>query len=1230
MKRALSVMVIIILILCMGCITKYTYASSEGNNITPSVCYNSHLENIGWEQDFSNSDGQTSGRIDQTLKMEAIKIKLKNAPSNASISYQVHVENEGWMKYVSNGSVAGTMGRNLKIEAIRIKLNGLEDYDVMYRAYIEGQGWQDWVKNGELAGTSGQNRRLFAFQIKILPKPFSVKYYSYIAGSGWENAYSKQDGQNSGTTGKNLKLEALRIKLDGAPEGASITYQSHVQDIGWQSWVKEGETTGVAGKSLKVEAMRIKLTGVTGYSIQYRTHVQDIGWQDWVSDGELAGTTGKNLKIEAIQIRIVREDTPYVAYSSHVQDQGWEKDFSKIDGTVSGTTGKNLKVEAMKIKLINAPANAKIKYQSYVQKNGWQSWKENGTLTGTTGKNLKLEAIRIKLEGMENYTIRYRAHVQDIGWQKWVEEGQTAGTIGKGLKVEAIQIELVPLIPADKTNPVITLRGNEVETVRLGSLYKDAGAIAEDNKDGNLTSKIQISNNVNTSKIGTYKVTYKVEDMAGNYATKTRTVKVVDYITGIQITSPTKTTYNYGESLNLSGMTVKAVMKSGTKTNVSIDKCTVTGYDKTKLGDQTIIVTYSGKTATFKVNVKDYITAIELTKPTKTTYKYGESLNLAGMTVKAVMKSGAKPNVAIDKCAVTGYNKTTLGDQTITVTYSGKTATFKVTVTNNITGIKITKLPKTTYKYNQELDITAMEVKATLQSGSEIDVPTKNCAITGYNKTTLGDQTITVTYSEKTATFKVNVSNYVKGIKIETNPTKTEYFVGENIDKTGMVVKAVMANNTREPIELTNINLSTNPSTNIELGTTKVNVNYTTTNTIDGTSKTFTDEFKIDVKKEFSSLVVVREKYMGYAHEEFTYGTISSGPDEEEIDINNLKYQVYKVERTEKGDIVEKEDITDKNLVNVIFAKEAASEGQIYMNVTAEEVGEYTIIPYVGSNIDAEDVIKAAEQSIIIETSPIIATVELVDFSTTEEIEVNEYIIKEIVFKNKHQEIIEEVENKQVEFIAEGVTITALESNDNPGSIVEKIKITGKTEGTSLIQVKVNVGDENVEKTIDLGSIKVLPEPTIELDVSGNTTITLLKDASAERPNNINFAEIPGEEGLVYTLIPVQLKSQKGETTETTKLEGDDLNSFGKDATAEKPFSVTYKDFDSKEQLINIAVFNAEKVKVISEEDDVEYIGVALSSTMYTEEELSVLNQKVLNLNYFGIEKTVELTINII
>lgn len=42
-------------------------------------------------------------------------------------------------------------------------------------------------------------------------------------------------------------------------------------------------------------------------SVTYETHVQDIGWQKPKEDGEVAGTTGHSKKIEAIQIQLVEK-----------------------------------------------------------------------------------------------------------------------------------------------------------------------------------------------------------------------------------------------------------------------------------------------------------------------------------------------------------------------------------------------------------------------------------------------------------------------------------------------------------------------------------------------------------------------------------------------------------------------------------------------------------------------------------------------------------------------------------------------------------------------------------------------------------------------------------------------------------------------------------------------------------------------------------------------------------
>ena len=269
-----------------------------------------------------------------------------------------------------------------------------------------------------------------------------VEYRSHVQDIGWQSYV--EEGVQSGTTGRNLKIEAMNIKLKNNNQGINIKYSTYIQGSGWQKTAENGEQTGTTGKNLRMEAIKIWLEGTEEYSAAYRTHIQDFGWQEWVYDGTISGNLGDNKKIEAIEIKIVPKQTNSkmsVTYSSHVQDIGWQAEKSEYD--ISGTVGRNLKSEAVKIKLNNAPEGVSIKYKTYVENSGWQQWVADGTISGTTGKNLKLYGIRIKLEGTAKYTVRYRVHAQSVGWLDWVENGEIAGKISHDKKIEAIQISII-------------------------------------------------------------------------------------------------------------------------------------------------------------------------------------------------------------------------------------------------------------------------------------------------------------------------------------------------------------------------------------------------------------------------------------------------------------------------------------------------------------------------------------------------------------------------------------------------------------------------------------------------------------------------------------------------------------------------------------------------------------------------------------------------------------------
>lgn len=84
------------------------------------------------------------------------------------------------------------------------------------------------------------------------------------------------------------------------------------------------------------------------------------------------------------------------------------------------------------------------------------------------------------------------------------------------------------IISSDNDGPNITVSGDDVIIVKKGSQFKKPEYKAIDNCDGNLTNKVKIEGKIDTKKIGTQKLTYKVKDSTGNESIKYKTVYVTD------------------------------------------------------------------------------------------------------------------------------------------------------------------------------------------------------------------------------------------------------------------------------------------------------------------------------------------------------------------------------------------------------------------------------------------------------------------------------------------------------------------------------------------------------------------------------------------------------------------------------------------------------------------------------------------------------------------------------
>lgn len=76
--------------------------------------------------------------------------------------------------------------------------------------------------------------------------------------------------------------------------------------------------------------------------------------------------------------------------------------------------------------------------------------------------------------------------------------------------------------------PSLTLAGEESLFLEIGQPYTEAGYSSIDNVDGDITSQVVVTGSVDTSKAGTYTITYTSTDSSNNTTTRTRRIYVYD------------------------------------------------------------------------------------------------------------------------------------------------------------------------------------------------------------------------------------------------------------------------------------------------------------------------------------------------------------------------------------------------------------------------------------------------------------------------------------------------------------------------------------------------------------------------------------------------------------------------------------------------------------------------------------------------------------------------------
>ena len=184
----------------------------------------------------------------------------------------------------------------------------------------------------------------------------------------------------------------------------------------------------------------------------------------------------------------------------------------------------------------------------------------------------KVKAAKI----CEGYVLAYKD--AEVHFDPYIKCGKYYTT--DGYKEEKKQTTKTKKKTKDTEKPVITIIGEKEVTIEVGATYEDEGAKATDNVDGDITSKIKVSNEINSSKAGEYKITYTVSDKAGNTAESTRNVRVIvkpETTTAIQVKTTTKKSNSSGS---------KTTQKQTTKKVTTPPTITLRGstYDTVNVG----------------------------------------------------------------------------------------------------------------------------------------------------------------------------------------------------------------------------------------------------------------------------------------------------------------------------------------------------------------------------------------------------------------------------------------------------------------------------------------------------------------------------------------------------------------------------------------------------------------------------------------------------------------------
>jgi len=408
-------------------------------------------------------------------------------------------------------------------------------------------------------------------------------------------------------------------------------------------------------------------------------------------------------------------------------------------------------------------------------------------------------------------------------------------------------VETANLTPPSDVTPTIN-KDLDLTGTKLQLNWKTGNAT-------NITDITKFNINYDKTKTGSQKVTltYELEYTLSDgtkipeIISKDFNVTVMNPLTQISILEPSKKTYYHGETFNYSDAEITVTYANGDTDTESITsatiKETVSGNTDISTFTTPLATAYTNNTLTknitiefsienevgntilgstnYDITITNHIKEIKMgTKPDKLTYNLNEqTYDLTSTAADAtegygdiivIYQAGNSKMVKLTDATLTPLNtltNTAGNNKTVTVTYGVNkdnvacTTSFTINVIDSVSSIVIdenNKIPEN-QKYGETINLNGAQITVTKGSGTTT-IPITTDMVT-YDNTTLGEQTITITYGTKTdgtpatTTAKVIVQDYVKEIILNKTEISGKYGdeLADLIDDNGLTYKIVYA-----------------------------------------------------------------------------------------------------------------------------------------------------------------------------------------------------------------------------------------------------------------------------------------------------------------------------------------------------------------------------------------------------------------------------------------------------